>query len=106
MLKQVTEESKRYYTQKHGKPLSLTVEELTSVLGMFFRMGLVDMHRIRAYWENGSRYEPVAQVMSRNRFESIVSHLHFSSNDAATDKTKQDNAGRCGHGCQHYGTTC
>ncbi|KAH7961250.1 hypothetical protein HPB52_006094 [Rhipicephalus sanguineus] len=48
MLKAVVDESNRYYFQKHGTALNLTVEELTSVLGMFFRMGLVNMHRIEA----------------------------------------------------------
>lgn len=55
MLKQVVEETNTYYMQKNGTPLGLTVEELTSVFGMFFRMELVNMHRDRAYWETGSR---------------------------------------------------
>ncbi|KAH8042752.1 hypothetical protein HPB51_025734 [Rhipicephalus microplus] len=46
MLKAVVDESNKYYFQKHGTPLNLTVEELTSVLGMFSRMGLVNMHRM------------------------------------------------------------
>ncbi|KAH8018444.1 hypothetical protein HPB51_006344 [Rhipicephalus microplus] len=90
MLKAVVDESNKYYFQKHGATLNLTVKELTSVLGMFFRMGLVNMHRVRAYWENGSTYELVAQVMSRNRFEKITSHLHFFYNEAANDKVKED----------------
>ncbi|KAH8021046.1 hypothetical protein HPB51_012195 [Rhipicephalus microplus] len=45
MLKAVVDESNKYYFQKHGTTLILTVEELISVLGMFFRMGLVNMHR-------------------------------------------------------------
>ncbi|XP_065302149.2 piggyBac transposable element-derived protein 3-like [Dermacentor albipictus] len=90
MLKAVVDESNKYYFQKHGTPLNLTVEELTSVLGMFFRMGLVNMHMVRAYWKSGSRYELVAQVMSRNRFEKITSHLHFFDNEAATEKIKED----------------
>lgn len=53
---------------------------------MFFRMGLINMHRVRVYWHSGSRYELVAQVMSRNRFEKITSHLHFFDNEAATEK--------------------
>ncbi|KAH8038584.1 hypothetical protein HPB51_002005 [Rhipicephalus microplus] len=45
MLKAVVDESNKYYFQKHGTTLNLTVEKLTPVLGMFFRMGLVNMHR-------------------------------------------------------------
>nr|XP_037270949.1 uncharacterized protein LOC119163115 [Rhipicephalus microplus] len=90
MLKAVVDESNKYYFQKHGTTLNLTVEKLTPVLGMFFRMGLVNMHRVRAHWENESRYELVAQVMSHNRFEKITSHLHFFDNEAANDKVKED----------------
>ncbi|KAL3201446.1 hypothetical protein MRX96_012492 [Rhipicephalus microplus] len=90
MLKAVVDESNKYYLQKLGTTLNLTVQKLTPVLGMFFRMGLVNMHRVRAYWENGSRYELVAQVMSHNRFEKITSHLHFFDNEAANDKVKKD----------------
>ncbi|KAL1482687.1 hypothetical protein MTO96_033631 [Rhipicephalus appendiculatus] len=90
MLTRVVEETNKYYLQKNGTALGMTIEELTSVLGMFFRMGLVDMHSVRAYWEQGSRYELVAQVMSRNRFERITSHLHFVDNNAATEKTMED----------------
>lgn len=51
-------------------------------------MGLVDMHRVRAYWENGSR---VAEVMSRKRFEKkkIASNLHFAD-DTVTEDVKED----------------
>ncbi|KAH8034874.1 hypothetical protein HPB51_003161 [Rhipicephalus microplus] len=90
MLKAVVDESNKYYFQKHETTLNLTVEKLTPVLGMFFRMGLVNMHRVRAYWENGSRYELVAQVMCHNRFEKITSHLQFFDNEAANDKVKED----------------
>ncbi|KAH8024378.1 hypothetical protein HPB51_022862 [Rhipicephalus microplus] len=46
MLKAVVDESNKYYFQKHGATLNLTVKELTSALGMFFRMGLVNVHRM------------------------------------------------------------
>lgn len=90
MMKQVVEETNKYHLQKYGTTLNMTIEELSSVLAMFFRMGLVDMHRVRAYWENGSRYELVAEVMSRNRFEKIASSLHFADNDTVTEDVKED----------------
>ncbi|KAH9383988.1 hypothetical protein HPB48_025965 [Haemaphysalis longicornis] len=92
--------------QKNGTPLGLSVEELTSVLGMFIRMGLVNIHRVRAYWETGSRYELVPQVMSRNRFEKITSHLHFTDNDQATDELKQDKCWKVRRGFPTCGKTC
>lgn len=49
MMKKVVEETNKYNMQKYGTTLNMTVEQLSFVLGMFFRMGLVDMHRVRVY---------------------------------------------------------
>ena len=54
-------------------------------------MGLVRMPNSRMYWENDTRYAPVADIMSRNRFLTILSHLHFVNNLSATeDQTQGD----------------
>ncbi|KAL3210403.1 hypothetical protein MRX96_037173 [Rhipicephalus microplus] len=63
MLKAVVDESNKYYFQKHGATLNLTVKKLTSVLGMFFRMGLVNMHRIVE--ETSYRYQPLQAAALR-----------------------------------------
>ncbi|KAK6964472.1 piggyBac transposable element-derived protein 3 [Biomphalaria glabrata] len=63
--------------EKSGKPINTSNKELEQVIGMFLKMGLAKMPGVRCYWETDSRYAPVADVMSRNRFQMILSSLHF-----------------------------
>ena len=57
---------------------------------MYFNMGLVEMNAVRMYWEKETRYPPVADVMSRNRFQLILSMIHFVDNESVADVTKKD----------------
>eukprot|EP00105_Crassostrea_gigas_P041980 XP_019926128.1 PREDICTED: piggyBac transposable element-derived protein 3-like [Crassostrea gigas] len=53
-------------------------------------MGLVQMPRVRAYWETDSRYPPIADAISRNRFEKIATMIHCINNMSVTDDQKKD----------------
>ena len=72
MLEDVAEHTNQYSTQQTGKCLNTTKKELEKVIGMFFCMGLVQMPGNRVYWESNTRYRPVSEVISRNRFQSII----------------------------------
>ena len=67
--------------------MNTSLKEIEQVLGMYFRMGLVQMSGVRKYWESEVRYGPVADVMSRNRFSLLLSVMHFVDNGKATDET-------------------
>ena len=91
MIEQLTEQTNIYAFQQTGKSLAVIQKELEQVIGMYFGMGLVRMPNSRMYWENDTRYAPVADIMSRNRFLTILSHLHFVNNLSATeDQTQGD----------------
>ena len=91
MIEQLTEQTNIYAFQQTGKSLAVTQKELEQVIGMYFGMGLVRMPNSRMYWENNTCYAPVADIMSRNRFLTILSHLHFVNNLSATkDQTQGD----------------
>ena len=51
---------------------------------------MVQMPRVRAYWENETRFSPIADVMARGRFERLASMLHFCDNLNASDEQKKD----------------
>ena len=90
MLDQVVHQSNLYSLQKNGHLANTSKKELEQVIGMFFRMGLVRMAGVRAYWENGTNYQPVSGVMSRNRFQLLLTIIHFVDNLAMTDEEKAD----------------
>ncbi len=89
MLNHVADQSNMYSMQKNGNVANTSPKEMEQMLGMFLRMGLVQMSGIRAYWENGTNHEPVSGVMSRNRFQLLVTVIHFVNNLTVTDDDKK-----------------
>ncbi|XP_022100311.1 piggyBac transposable element-derived protein 3-like [Acanthaster planci] len=89
MLDDVVEYSNQYSAQKSGHVANLSRKELEQVIGMFYRMSLLQMAGVRAYWENETNHEPVSGVMSRNRFQYLLTVLHFVDNLAMTDEDKK-----------------
>lgn len=79
-----------YSVQKNGKDLNTNKKEMEQVIGMFFKMGLVRMPGTTMYWEIDTRYAPVAEVMCRNRFQSILASLHFVDNMIVTEQEMSD----------------
>ena len=76
--------------QKEGKQLCTTAKEIETMIGIYLRMGFVQMPRVCAYWEAQSRYAPFADIISRNRFEKLTSFLHFCDNLSVTPEEKGD----------------
>ena len=67
MLELVLEHTNFYSVPKHGKCINTSVKKLEQVLGMYFKMGLVEMLSLKMYWANETRYPAVADVMSSCR---------------------------------------
>ncbi|XP_038136316.1 piggyBac transposable element-derived protein 3-like [Cyprinodon tularosa] len=57
---------------------------------MYLRMGLVQMSGSRMYWETDTRHPPIADVMPRNRFQSLLTKLHFVNNLTVSEIEKRD----------------
>ena len=90
MIQNLVEQTKTYSLQRDGTSISTAKKEMEALLGVFFRMGIVQMPRARSYWELETRYSLVADVMSRNRFEKLVRTLHFTNKLDVTDEEKED----------------
>ena len=92
MFEHIALESNKYAHQKKGEILQTTAQELETFVGLYFHMGLVKMQSVCSYWENETRYPPVADVMPRNRFQKIASMIHLQDNLEVTEEQKQDKA--------------
>ena len=90
MLESATEQTNRYSVEKNGSSINMTCMELEKLIGMIFYMGLVNMPNLRSYWESELRYEPVANVMARDRFLKLLTLLHFVGNNEVSDEEKVD----------------
>ncbi|XP_035216569.1 piggyBac transposable element-derived protein 5-like [Stegodyphus dumicola] len=77
MIKLLVEQTNLYSIQQTGTSLMVTANE---IIGKIIIIGLVRIPLIRGYWEEGTKYESIADVMSRNRFEKILRFLHIADN--------------------------
>ena len=62
-------------------------EEIKQFLGLILRMGLVRLGFLENYWSKKRIYQqaiPIS-VLSRNRFQLLLSMIHFSNNATAQD---------------------
>ncbi len=82
MINLIAEQTNLYSTQCNLNKGSIGVssQEIKNFIGILLKMCIVQMPRYRMYWENCTRYDNVAKVMSRNRFEEIKRFLHFVDN--------------------------
>jgi len=88
MIELVATESNKYGIVKKGQNFQFTAKEIETYLGLYLYMGLVKMPAVSCYWQNDLRYFPIADSMSRNRFYSIQSTIHFVDNNLATEDEK------------------
>ena len=71
MMESMVEHTNQYSIQNTGNSIGTTTNEMEQVMGMYFRMGIVQLSGYRVYWETRYdmtlRYESVELFMSRNR---------------------------------------
>ncbi|XP_046865036.1 piggyBac transposable element-derived protein 2-like [Xenia sp. Carnegie-2017] len=90
MIKQCTEQSNIYAMQKDGKECAIQNDEIEKFFAILLYMGLFPAPSYRMYWENSSRFNPIAETMARNRFEIILRYLHFNDNSKLPGRNHSD----------------
>jgi hypothetical protein len=92
MLEKLAYQTNLYSVQVEGSSIATTVKEMEQFLGIYLTMGIVQMREVRMYWSQQTRYEPIASVMSRDRYLKLRRHLHFVDNtevNHSQDKLKK-----------------
>ena len=81
LLDLITSESIKYAAQKNVS-FSVTASEIRAVLGILLLSGYRPVPARRMYWSSDEdvRSDFVADAISRDRFEQILSFLHFTDN--------------------------
>ena len=64
----------------------IEIQEIKIVIGIVLQMGIVKLPNRRMYWAPDTRNELIAENMTRNRFDEIVSVLHFNDNTTMPDR--------------------
>ena len=63
---------------------STNAEEIRVYMGFMILMGINHLPEIRDYWSVSEyfRYAPIAERITRDRFEEITRYIHFVDNDS------------------------
>ena len=81
MIEKIELETNNYALAKGGVELKVTSKEIKTFIALYLRMGLMKGYCLRAYWALETRYPPVADFMTRNRFLKICRFIHFQDNE-------------------------
>lgn len=71
------------YANQRNKPGNISDREIRSFLGVLLLSGYLQPSRRRMFWERekDTHNELIAEAISRDRFEYIMSNLHFADNN-------------------------
>lgn len=64
--------------------VNTTYAEIEQDICVYLINSTVNMHSYKIDWTEGTRYAPVAGVMSRNRFETLRSFIYINDNHKQT----------------------
>ena len=67
---------------ERNKPFAtITETEIRQTIGILLYSSVVKLPSLKLHWNTKLRNETVARVMSRNRFQEVLSNLHMADND-------------------------
>ena len=69
-----------FYSVQCESSLRTDRDEIEKYLGILVKMGIVHLPRYRMYWATETRFAPLANGMSRNRFAELQKFIHFNDN--------------------------
>jgi hypothetical protein len=88
VVENFVEQSNLYCVQKTGRPLNTNKNEMEQFLGTHIMAGIVKLPSHRMYWADSTRFDLIADVMSRNRVDTMSKYFHINDND--TMKARDD----------------
>jgi hypothetical protein len=82
VIENFVEQSNLYCVQKTGRPLNTNKNEMEQFLGIHIMTGIVNMPSYKMYWADLTRSDPIADVMSRNRYDTMRNYFHINNKDS------------------------
>lgn len=70
------------YATQNGKNFNLQKEEFLNFLGIHFNMGYHQLPSWKDYWSARLQCEIIAECMTRNGLDALLSNLHVNDNEA------------------------
>ena len=87
----IADQTNLYSFQKNTKSINTTDGEIEQLIGMQMLMPVINLPAYRMYWAVDTRYPPIADVMTRNRYMVLREYLHVSDNSKKDEEGNKDN---------------
>jgi len=76
----LSEQKNIYSVQRKGQSLNTTAGEIQQFIGLQMFMSVLELPSYRMYWAKETRYPPIADIMSVNRYRLMRENIHVSNN--------------------------
>ncbi|XP_055087231.1 piggyBac transposable element-derived protein 3-like [Periophthalmus magnuspinnatus] len=86
VFEHISHQSNLYAVMKNGPELKTTPSEMEQFIGLHILMTVVRMPSYRLYWQTATRYDPIATVMGRKRFDHLRTYIHMNDNTNVKQK--------------------
>ncbi|XP_067300961.1 piggyBac transposable element-derived protein 2-like [Pseudorasbora parva] len=86
VFEHISHQSNLYAVMKNGPELKTTPSEIEQFIGLHILMTVVRMPSYRMYWQTATRYDPIATVMGRKRFDNLRTYIHMNDNTNVKQK--------------------
>lgn len=86
VFEHISHQSNLYAAMKNGPELKTTPSEIEQFIGLHILMTVVRMPSYRMYWQTATRYDPIATVMERKRFDNLRTYIHMNDNTNVKQK--------------------
>lgn len=92
IIENIANQTNLYSVEKNGSSINTSSREIQQFLGIHILSSIVKMPSYRMYWAESTRYLPIADIMSRNRFDKLRNYVHLNdnSNMKPRDDTEYD----------------
>lgn len=85
MVEHIAHHTNLYSAQELGDPIKTSPEEIENFLSILLFMGVFDFPSLEDYWHHESRFNIIADIMPKNRFQLLRRYIHFNDNQQCND---------------------
>ena len=91
MTSLIVEQTNLYSVQQTGSSINTNKSEIEQFIGIQMLMLIVSLPAYYMYWAVDTKYSPIADIMSINRYKKMHQYIHCNDNLKTNSKENQEN---------------
>ena len=87
----LVEQTNLYSVQQTGSSISTNKSEMEQFIGIQMLMSIVSLPAYYMYWAVDTKYSPIADIMSINRYKKMRQYIYCNDNSKRNSQENQEN---------------